>query len=202
MAGTVPGVALRGRCGCTELKRGRTVARVINQNSCTLACIFFFFLSVQERLVLYKNISFNAKELAEHLSLRRYSMWVPGADDADAHANDSAAATCAADGAASVAPAAAAGGNVSGSGSEGQGQGSCRFAFDPRYVVFEYLFNVVLREQQVRLVRTFVAAHARNQSQVQQLIMGAGKTTVIGPLLSLILADGQQLVMQVGFERI
>jgi ABC-type glutathione transport system ATPase component len=34
-------------------------------------------------------------------------------------------------------------------------------------------------------------------SRVQQMIMGAGKTTVVGPLLCLILADGDSLLMQV-----
>ena len=31
------------------------------------------------------------------------------------------------------------------------------------------------------------------------MIMGAGKTTVVGPLLSLLLANGSQLVVQVSF---
>ncbi len=35
------------------------------------------------------------------------------------------------------------------------------------------------------------------QSVVKQMIMGAGKTTVVGPLLALMLADGKQLVTQV-----
>ena len=32
---------------------------------------------------------------------------------------------------------------------------------------------------------------------VAQMIMGAGKTTVVGPLLALMLGDGKQLVVQV-----
>ncbi len=41
------------------------------------------------------------------------------------------------------------------------------------------------------------AAGAQPRSSVHQLIMGAGKTTVIAPLLALMLADGQSLVTQV-----
>jgi len=66
-------------------------------------------------------------------------------------------------------------------------------SFEPRYVLFEYLFNILLRQQQVKLLHTFL----QSSSQVQQMIMGAGKTTVIGPLLALILADGRKLVTQV-----
>jgi Protein of unknown function (DUF3638)/Protein of unknown function (DUF3645) len=69
--------------------------------------------------------------------------------------------------------------------------------FDPRFLVFEYVFNIVLRKQQVRLVHTFVDAALRNESMVHQMIMGAGKTTVVAPLLCLILANGKRLVTQV-----
>ena len=37
----------------------------------------------------------------------------------------------------------------------------------------------------------------RGESRVQQMIMGAGKTMVVSPLLALILADGATLVTQV-----
>lgn len=70
-------------------------------------------------------------------------------------------------------------------------------AYEPRYVVFEYLENLVLRNQQVRLLATFLNAAHSGASRVEQMIMGAGKTTVVGPLLALMLADGKQLVMQV-----
>lgn len=69
--------------------------------------------------------------------------------------------------------------------------------YEPRYLVFEYLFNILLRGQQVQLLRTFIEAVRRGDSKVEQMIMGAGKTTVIGPLLALIFADGAQLVTQV-----
>lgn len=35
------------------------------------------------------------------------------------------------------------------------------------------------------------------QSMCHQMIMGAGKTTVVAPTLGLLLADGQRLVMEV-----
>ena len=71
--------------------------------------------------------------------------------------------------------------------------------YDPRFLVFEYIFDILLRARQVEMVNDFVSAAAKDGSgaMVQQMIMGAGKTTVIGPLLALILADGNQLVMQV-----
>lgn len=57
---------------------------------------------------------------------------------------------------------------------------------------------------QVLLVRDFVTrlsstqSHSENsEALVKQLIMGAGKTTVILPLLAFFLADGSQLIMQV-----
>ena len=46
------------------------------------------------------------------------------------------------------------------------------------------------------------SALSRNQGIAEvfvQMIMGAGKTTVVGPLLALLLANGKQLVIQVRF---
>jgi thiol-disulfide isomerase/thioredoxin len=68
---------------------------------------------------------------------------------------------------------------------------------DPRFLVFEFLFNIVLRKRQVEMVRWFVKNAREGISRVQQMIMGQGKTTVVGPLLALILADGATLVTQV-----
>ena len=62
-----------------------------------------------------------------------------------------------------------------------------------------FFSNTSLDETQrakVEMVRSFVSAAASGDSRVQQMIMGAGKTTVIGPLLTLLLADGQHLVTQ------
>jgi hypothetical protein len=68
---------------------------------------------------------------------------------------------------------------------------------DPRFLIFEFLFNIVLRKRQVEMVRWFVKNARDGISRVQQMIMGQGKTTVVGPLLALILADGATLVTQV-----
>ena len=56
-----------------------------------------------------------------------------------------------------------------------------------------------LRDQQVQLVQEFMSAVSdpSRGSTCQQLIMGAGKTTVVCPLLALMLADGNRLVTQV-----
>ena len=70
-------------------------------------------------------------------------------------------------------------------------------AFDPRFLVFEFMFDIVLRKRQVEMVMSFKDRTKRGDSSCQQMIMGAGKTTVIGPLLALCLADGNRLVMQV-----
>jgi hypothetical protein len=70
--------------------------------------------------------------------------------------------------------------------------------FDPRMLVFEYCSNIVLRQSQVELINQFLAtALTENKSCVSQMIMGAGKTTVIAPLLALMLADGKRAVFQV-----
>jgi hypothetical protein len=85
---------------------------------------------------------------------------------------------------------------------------------DPRFLVFEFTRNIQLREMQVSLVREFMSSLRSGKSLVKQMIMGNGKTTVVGmmgkslstaisdllsagPLLSLMLGDGQNLVTQV-----
>ena len=50
---------------------------------------------------------------------------------------------------------------------------------------------------QVEMVEWFARSLEAGVSRVQQMIMGAGKTTVVGPLLTLLLADGKHLVTQV-----
>ena len=71
------------------------------------------------------------------------------------------------------------------------------FEFDPRFLVFEYVFDIVLRARQIEIVESFRSSTLNGDSRVQQMIMGAGKTTVVGPLLTLMLADGNKLVTQV-----
>eukprot|EP01083_Nonionella_stella_P030773 84290_1 len=70
-------------------------------------------------------------------------------------------------------------------------------SYDPRFLVFEFTWNILLRQQQVLLVREFMESIRSGNSLVKQMIMGAGKTTVVAPLLALMLADGKSLVLQV-----
>ena len=52
-------------------------------------------------------------------------------------------------------------------------------------------------QRQVILVNKFLHALKSGKSMCHQMIMGAGKTTVVAPLLAMILADGKSLVTQV-----
>lgn len=93
-----------------------------------------------------------------------------------------------------------------------------KLVYDPRFLVFEFTYNLLLRKSQVprtastqncltsrpsfgqvELVQQFMqAVHSETLPALcHQMIMGAGKTTVVGPLLALMLADGGSLVMQV-----
>jgi hypothetical protein len=47
------------------------------------------------------------------------------------------------------------------------------------------------------MVREFMDSMAQGKSMVKQMIMGQGKTTVVGPLLALMLGDNKSLVCQV-----
>jgi thiol-disulfide isomerase/thioredoxin len=69
--------------------------------------------------------------------------------------------------------------------------------YDPRFLVFEYMSGFMLRRRQYELVKDFMTDANVSKSRVEQMIMGAGKTTVIGPMLALMLADGKSLVTQV-----
>lgn len=70
-------------------------------------------------------------------------------------------------------------------------------SFNPCFLIFEYIFSIMLRQRQVEMVNSFLESINNGNSRVQQMIMGAGKTTVVGPLLTLILSNGNQLVTQV-----
>ena len=74
---------------------------------------------------------------------------------------------------------------------------SSSIRFDPRYLVFEFTYSIMLRKSQVILVNKFMQALRENRSMCHQMIMGAGKTTVVAPLLALMLADGKSLTIQV-----
>ena len=69
-------------------------------------------------------------------------------------------------------------------------------AFEPQLVLFEFLSGMMLRQQQVSLLGTFLAAHERRAPLCHQMLMGAGKTTVLAPLLTLLLAQPGVLVME------
>jgi hypothetical protein len=71
------------------------------------------------------------------------------------------------------------------------------YEYDPRYLVFEFIWNIQLRQKQVDIIDDFRRALANNVSKVKQMIMGAGKTSVVAPLLALIVADGKSLVLSV-----
>jgi hypothetical protein len=74
---------------------------------------------------------------------------------------------------------------------------SLTVSYDPRFLLFEFTANMMLRDSQIRLVKRFVQAFESGGSLCHQLIMGAGKTTVIAPLLALILGSPNRLVVQV-----
>ena len=52
----------------------------------------------------------------------------------------------------------------------------------------QFTHNLLLRKAQVDLVREFVACVTKGEPLVKQMLMGGGKTTVVGPLLALMLA--------------
>ena len=65
---------------------------------------------------------------------------------------------------------------------------------DPRVLVFELLTTFMVREQQLDLVENFLKTVESGRSRVVQMIMGGGKTSVVSPLLGLMLANGERLV--------
>jgi hypothetical protein len=71
------------------------------------------------------------------------------------------------------------------------------FEVDPRFLLFEFCHGIILRPSQVVLVRKLVADMSQNKPACTQMIMGAGKTTVVGPLLAVLLSSHKSLVMEV-----
>ncbi|CAK9023700.1 unnamed protein product [Durusdinium trenchii] len=67
--------------------------------------------------------------------------------------------------------------------------------FDPRFLLFEFISGFLLRPRQVEMVREFLDIIHSDSSAVKQMIMGQGKTTVVTPLLSFVLADAKRLVV-------
>lgn len=50
--------------------------------------------------------------------------------------------------------------------------------YDPRFLAFEFAYSIILREEQISLINTFVASVMQKRSLCHQAVMGAGKTTV------------------------
>jgi len=69
--------------------------------------------------------------------------------------------------------------------------------FEPRFAALEFDTGWVLRRRQVEMCQDIIGATNAGRSVVHQMIMGAGKTTIIAPLCCVILADGTRLVMMV-----
>lgn len=63
--------------------------------------------------------------------------------------------------------------------------GKACFEVDPRFLLFEFCHGITLRPSQVTLVRQLLRDMAEGKSACHQMIMGAGKTTVVGPLLAM-----------------
>ena len=71
------------------------------------------------------------------------------------------------------------------------------FELDPRFLHFEFSHGLVLRSSQVHLIRRLMQDMTENKSVCHQMIMGAGKTTVVGPLLAMLLANKSTLIFEV-----
>jgi hypothetical protein len=75
--------------------------------------------------------------------------------------------------------------------------GNNKFSIDPRFLLFEFCHGLILRPSQVTLVNKLVNEMEGGRSVCHQMIMGAGKTTVVGPLLAMLLADATTLMFEV-----
>eukprot|EP01059_Diplonema_ambulator_P001287 TRINITY_DN11037_c0_g1_i6.p1 TRINITY_DN11037_c0_g1~~TRINITY_DN11037_c0_g1_i6.p1 ORF type:complete len:2473 (+),score=747.89 TRINITY_DN11037_c0_g1_i6:4581-11999(+) len=59
---------------------------------------------------------------------------------------------------------------------------------DPRYLVFEFTNSILMRKEQVSLLKKICGSE---KPTVHQMIMGQGKTTVLTPLLALAMGEGR-----------
>jgi hypothetical protein len=75
--------------------------------------------------------------------------------------------------------------------------GSALYEVDPRFLLFEYCHGLLLRASQVELVHKLLDEMHNNRSVCHQMIMGAGKTTVVGPMLAMLLAGRETLIFNV-----
>ncbi|CAJ1330598.1 unnamed protein product [Effrenium voratum] len=67
----------------------------------------------------------------------------------------------------------------------------------PAFLLFEYVTGFLVRKQQVTLIRRFAEEAYKGGSLVAQMIMGAGKTTCIAPMLTLLLGNDGRLVVNI-----
>eukprot|EP00966_Prymnesium_polylepis_P158367 3660630-Prymnesium_polylepis.1 len=63
--------------------------------------------------------------------------------------------------------------------------------FDPRFLAFEFAAKFMLREAQVQMIKQMAEKWKVGESCCQQFLMGSGKTTVVAPLLALLLGGNQ-----------
>ena len=70
------------------------------------------------------------------------------------------------------------------------------FEIDPRYLLFEFSHGLLLRLSQVHLIHTLLDDMKAGKSVCHQMIMGAGKTTVVGPLVAMLVASAKTMVRQ------
>ena len=75
--------------------------------------------------------------------------------------------------------------------------GNGAYQLDPRFLLFEFSHGLLLRQSQVILVRRLLEDMRTGKSVCHQMIMGAGKTTVVGPLVAMLVANAQTLVAEV-----
>lgn len=71
------------------------------------------------------------------------------------------------------------------------------YEIDPRFLLFEFCHGLLLRPSQVILVRKLLQDLREGRSVCNQMIMGAGKTTVVGPVLAMLLASEKSLIVEV-----
>nr|ADD95806.1 hypothetical protein [uncultured organism MedDCM-OCT-S08-C51] len=64
-------------------------------------------------------------------------------------------------------------------------------------MAFEFSGKFMLRSLQCKIVKALHESAQNGESKCRQMIMGGGKSSVIAPLLGLLLADGRRLVMMV-----
>lgn len=75
--------------------------------------------------------------------------------------------------------------------------GEYAVCFKVRSCSYSMFRNILLRKSQVEMVLDYMNALRSGTGMVKQMIMGAGKTTVVCPLLTLMLGDGSSLIVQV-----